>query len=124
MSQGTKEGMCGFNSLLLKDLLDLGITVAATNYRLSGTAPFPAQMHDAARLERQAVAERWRAAGGEAPRGVPAPGRPPLAIAPLFQSARALLSIVAPNPRRISQSAESSRPSAVVWRSADCAPGS
>ncbi|MHC4598106.1 MAG: alpha/beta hydrolase fold domain-containing protein [Planctomycetota bacterium] len=37
------------NPLLLKDLLELGVTVAAVNYRLSGTAPFPAQMHDCAR---------------------------------------------------------------------------
>ncbi|MHC5011166.1 MAG: alpha/beta hydrolase fold domain-containing protein [Planctomycetota bacterium] len=37
------------NRDLLQGLLDAGISVAAANYRLSGTAPFPAQMHDAAR---------------------------------------------------------------------------
>ena len=34
---------------LLQALLKAGISVAAANYRLSGTAPFPAQMHDSAR---------------------------------------------------------------------------
>lgn len=34
---------------LLKRLLDGGVSVAAANYRLSGAAPFPAQMHDSAR---------------------------------------------------------------------------
>lgn len=34
---------------LLKQLLDGGVSVATANYRLSATAPFPAQMHDAAR---------------------------------------------------------------------------
>jgi acetyl esterase/lipase len=34
---------------LLQKLLDGGVSVAAVNYRLSGTAPFPAQMHDSAR---------------------------------------------------------------------------
>ena len=35
--------------VLLKNLLAGGVSVAAANYRLSGTAPFPAQMHDCAR---------------------------------------------------------------------------
>ena len=34
---------------LLKGLLGKGITVAGANYRLTDTAPFPAQMHDCAR---------------------------------------------------------------------------
>jgi len=34
---------------LLSSLLAAGISVAAVNYRLSGTAPYPAQMHDGAR---------------------------------------------------------------------------
>ena len=34
---------------LLKLLLDGGVSVAAANYRLTDTAPFPAQMHDSAR---------------------------------------------------------------------------
>ena len=34
---------------LLNDLLKAGISVAAANYRLSSTAPFPAQMHDSAK---------------------------------------------------------------------------
>ena len=34
---------------LLNALLKKGISVAAANYRLSGSAPFPAQMHDSAR---------------------------------------------------------------------------
>jgi acetyl esterase len=34
---------------LLEKLLAGGVSVAAVNYRLSGTAPFPAQMHDCAR---------------------------------------------------------------------------
>ena len=37
------------NPKLLDGLLKAGISVAAANYRLSGTAPFPAQMHDSAR---------------------------------------------------------------------------
>ena len=34
---------------LLRSLLAAGISVAAVNYRLSNTAPYPAQMHDGAR---------------------------------------------------------------------------
>ena len=34
---------------MLKSLLDGGVSVAGANYRLTGTAPFPAQMHDCAR---------------------------------------------------------------------------
>ena len=37
------------NPDLLKKLLAGGVSVAAANYRLSGTAPFPAPMHDFAR---------------------------------------------------------------------------
>jgi acetyl esterase/lipase len=37
------------NLQTLRQLREKGITVAAVNYRLSGTAPFPAQMHDCAR---------------------------------------------------------------------------
>ena len=44
--QGDKSGI---NPELLKKLLDTGISVATANYRLSSTAPFPAQMHDSAR---------------------------------------------------------------------------
>jgi len=36
------------NRVLLDKLLANGVSVAAVNYRLSGTAPFPAQMHDCA----------------------------------------------------------------------------
>ena len=39
----------GVNRQLLRGLLDGGVSVAAANYRLSQTAPFPAQMHDCAR---------------------------------------------------------------------------
>ena len=38
-----------FDPILLKKLLAKGISVAAVNYRLSRTAPFPAQMHECAR---------------------------------------------------------------------------
>lgn len=37
------------NPALLQGLLDRGISVAAANYRLTDTAPFPAPMHDSAR---------------------------------------------------------------------------
>lgn len=37
------------NPSLLKQLLAGGVSVAAANYRLTDTAPFPAQMHDCAR---------------------------------------------------------------------------
>jgi len=37
------------NRALLQKLLDGGVSVAAVNYRLSNSAPFPAQMHDCAR---------------------------------------------------------------------------
>ena len=37
------------NRELLEKLLANGISVAAANYRLSGVAPYPAQMHDSAR---------------------------------------------------------------------------
>jgi len=37
------------NRQLRKQLLEAGVSVAAANYRLSDAAPFPAQMHDAAR---------------------------------------------------------------------------
>ncbi|NQT84655.1 alpha/beta hydrolase fold domain-containing protein, partial [bacterium] len=37
------------NTTLLKKLVESGVSVAAVNYRLSGVAPFPAQMHDCAR---------------------------------------------------------------------------
>jgi len=36
------------NRALLKQLVEGGVSVAAVNYRLSGVAPFPAQMHDCA----------------------------------------------------------------------------
>ena len=39
----------GINPGLLKNLLAAGVSVAAANYRLTNTAPFPAQMHDSAR---------------------------------------------------------------------------
>ena len=39
--QGDKSGI---NPELLKKLLEASISVAAANYRLSSTAPFPAQM--------------------------------------------------------------------------------
>ncbi|MDX9981748.1 MAG: alpha/beta hydrolase fold domain-containing protein [Lentisphaeria bacterium] len=37
------------NQALLRQLRENGVAVAAANYRLTDTAPFPAQMHDAAR---------------------------------------------------------------------------
>ena len=37
------------NPTLLRQLLAGGVSVAAANYRLTGAAPFPAQMHDCAR---------------------------------------------------------------------------
>jgi acetyl esterase/lipase len=37
------------NAALLARLLEGGVSVAAANYRLSDTAPYPAQMHDCAR---------------------------------------------------------------------------
>lgn len=37
------------NRTLLEKLIGSGVSVAAVNYRLSGVAPFPAQMHDCAR---------------------------------------------------------------------------
>ncbi len=37
------------NPRILDALLKKGVSVAAANYRLSGSAPFPAQMHDSAR---------------------------------------------------------------------------
>lgn len=37
------------NPALLRGLLGRGVSFAAVNYRLSGVAPFPAQMHDCAR---------------------------------------------------------------------------
>lgn len=39
----------GTNPILLKSFLDAGVSVASINYRLSGIAPYPAQMHDSAR---------------------------------------------------------------------------
>lgn len=43
--QGDKRTI---NLQLLRQLRESGITVAAANYRLSSTAPYPAQMHDCA----------------------------------------------------------------------------
>jgi acetyl esterase/lipase len=43
---GDKEG---YNRQLFRDCMQAGISFAATNYRLSQHAPYPAQMHDAAR---------------------------------------------------------------------------
>ncbi|MDZ8118325.1 alpha/beta hydrolase [Pontiella agarivorans] len=37
------------NPILLEGFLSNGVSVASINYRLSGIAPFPAQMHDSAR---------------------------------------------------------------------------
>ncbi|VGO15230.1 Carboxylesterase NlhH [Pontiella desulfatans] len=37
------------NARLLEPLLNAGVSVASINYRLSGIAPYPAQMHDSAR---------------------------------------------------------------------------
>ena len=45
-SGGDKRSL---NTQLLDKLRAGGVSVAAANYRLTGTAPFPAQMHDCAR---------------------------------------------------------------------------
>lgn len=67
------------NVALLKQLLDGGVSVAAANYRLSGTAPFPAQMHDCARAlqfirhhakEYNIAPKRVGATGGSAGAGI------------------------------------------------------
>lgn len=56
--QGNKRSA---NSLLLKWCLESGISFAAANYRLSGQAPYPAQMHDSARAIQflRSKAEEW-----------------------------------------------------------------
>jgi len=67
------------NSALLARLLEGGVSVAAANYRLSDVAPFPAQMHDAARAVQfiryharkyQIDPERIGATGGSAGAGI------------------------------------------------------
>ena len=45
-SRGDKRSI---NRELVRQLLGNGVSVAAANYRLTDTAPYPAQMHDAAR---------------------------------------------------------------------------
>jgi acetyl esterase/lipase len=64
---------------LLRHCLDAGLSVAAVNYRLSDTAPFPAQMLDSARavqfLRSQAAEwnldpKRFAATGGSAGAGI------------------------------------------------------
>jgi len=64
---------------LLKQLLVRGISVAAVNYRLSGSAPYPAQMHDCARAlqfirlhatDYRIDSERIGATGGSAGAGI------------------------------------------------------
>ncbi len=47
---GFRSGDKGqINGRLLQGLLEKGVSVAAANYRLTDTAPYPAQMHDSAR---------------------------------------------------------------------------
>jgi len=62
-----------------QQFIDAGISVAAANYRLSGTAPYPAQMHDAARAIQflRVHAKKWNldparvaATGGSAGAGI------------------------------------------------------
>lgn len=74
--QGDKSGI---NPELLIKLLEAGISVAAANYRLSSTAPFPAQMHDSARAlqfirhhasEYNIKSNRVGATGGSAGAGI------------------------------------------------------
>jgi len=64
---------------MLNELLKAGISVAAANYRLTGVAPFPAQMHDAARAiqflksranEWNLDKKRFAAFGGSAGAGI------------------------------------------------------
>jgi acetyl esterase/lipase len=50
-----------YNASLMKACLDSGISHASINYRLSGVAPYPAQMHDSARAIQfiRAKAAEW-----------------------------------------------------------------
>jgi len=75
-SSGDKSSI---SPLLLKKCLDAGISVAAVNYRLSGQAPFPAQMLDSARAVQflRSKAKEWNldpkrfgATGGSAGAGI------------------------------------------------------
>ncbi|MCK5802203.1 MAG: alpha/beta hydrolase fold domain-containing protein [Lentisphaeria bacterium] len=67
------------NALLLKWCMESGISFAASNYRLSSQAPYPAQMHDSARAiqflrskakEWNIDASRFAAYGGSAGAGL------------------------------------------------------
>lgn len=69
----------GLDPLLLEDCLDAGISVAAINYRLSGTDAYPAAMRDGARAVQflRHKAEEWNldparfaAGGGSAGGGI------------------------------------------------------
>jgi hypothetical protein len=68
-----------FSGDLLRQCLEAGISCASINYRLSGTAPYPAQMHDSARAIQflRTKAEEWNldpkrfaAGGGSAGSGI------------------------------------------------------
>jgi len=67
------------NPVLLKRFLEAGVSVASINYRLSGIAPYPAQMHDSARAIQflRSKSEEWNidptkvaAGGGSAGSGI------------------------------------------------------
>ena len=61
---------------LVEKCLDAGISVASANYRLSGTAPFPAPMLDGARAI-QFVRKNAERAGDRPERGSPPPAARP-----------------------------------------------
>ncbi|WP_372845832.1 alpha/beta hydrolase fold domain-containing protein [Pontiella sp.] len=67
------------NAALLNGFLEAGVSVASINYRLSGIAPYPAQMHDSARAVQflRSKADEWNldpervaAGGGSAGSGI------------------------------------------------------
>jgi acetyl esterase len=67
------------NNTILDTCLEAGVSCAAANYRLSGQAPYPAQMHDSARAIQflRSKAEEWNidktrlsAYGGSAGSGI------------------------------------------------------
>jgi acetyl esterase/lipase len=67
------------NPILLEGFLSNGVSVASINYRLSGIAPYPAQMHDSARAVQflRSKANEWNieptkaaAGGGSAGSGI------------------------------------------------------
>lgn len=67
------------NPILLQEFLKAGVSVASINYRLSGVAPYPAQMHDSARAVQfmRSKSKEWNldpsrvaAGGGSAGSGI------------------------------------------------------